>query len=295
MNVLIVGASGLAGRYLLREFKKRHNTIGTYFQHKKPGLSFLALQDKNSIRDVIDGFKPDVIIIAAATSNVDFCEVNPKETYKINVLGLENLLNIASKQKEKPRVVFFSSDYVFDGKNGPYKEQDPTNPINEYGRQKVIGERLVQKYRGKHLILRTTVLYGWEEEGKNFTENLIVRARTTKEPRSVPIDQIGTPTYASNLAEIIVDLVEKEFIGVINIVGNDLISRFDFAKKVIKVFDLPKDIIIPISSEVLNQPAQRPLNGGLYNTKLKQLISIKILNAEEGLKQMKKEKFNNHD
>lgn len=291
MNVLIVGASGLAGSYLLKEFKRKHATFGTYFKHPRKGLIFLALQDKSSIKNAITKLRPDVLVVTAATSDVDFCELHPKETSRINLLGFKNLLDVASAQKEKPYIVFFSSDYVFDGRNGPYTEDDIPNPINEYGRQKLAGEELMKQYRGDHLIVRTTVLYGWEREGKNFVANLIDRAKATGESRYVPTDQLGSPTYVGNLAEVLVDLIEKRITGVINVVGDDLLSRYAFSQKVIKIFNLPKEIVIPITTRALKQSARRPLKGGLVNAKLKQLATVRIVNTDDGLIKMKNEKI----
>lgn len=290
MNVLIVGASGLAGSYLSKEFKRKHVTFGTYFKHPQKGFIYLALQDKSSIKNSINKLRPDVLVVTAATSNVDFCELHPKETSRINVLGFKNLLDVASVQKEKPYIVFFSSDYVFDGRNGPHTEDDIPNPINEYGRQKLAGEELLKQYEGDHLIVRTTVLYGWEREGKNFVANLIDIAKTTRKSRSVPTDQLGSPTYAWNLAEVLVDLIEKRIKGVINVVGDDLLTRYEFAKKVIKTFHLPEEIVVPVSSIELNQPAKRPLKGGLVNARVKQFTTVEILNTDQGLKKMRSEK-----
>ena len=166
LRILIVGASGFIGYHMFEEFSKQHHVAGTFYIHPANNFMHLDVKDKVEINEVLTSFSPDVIIYPAANPNVEYCETHPEETWEVNVKGTANILEIAKKIKAK--FIFFSSDYIFDGKEGPYLEEDNPNPINVYGRQKLASEELMRESLKDYLIIRTTVVYGWERNGKNF-------------------------------------------------------------------------------------------------------------------------------
>jgi dTDP-4-dehydrorhamnose reductase len=285
MTELVIGASGQVGEHLFKAIQSAdRDVIGTYNNRTAPGLFFLNIGEKASVRKFIRIYKPDVIYLPASLTNVDYCELHPKESSKINVQGVKNVVDELKGTNSK--LVYFSSDYIFDGVNGPYSELDTPNPISEYGRQKLISEDYISKNLTNYLICRTTVVYSWELQGKNFVQRLIHSLRKGDVVK-IPVDQIGTPTYAPNLSQVVLELVQKDETSIYNIAGPDLISRYDFAWAVAKIFDLDLRHIQGVETKDLNQPAKRPLNGGLIVNKVKKKICCKLLGFEQGLKLMK--------
>ena len=171
--------------------------------------------------------------LPAALTNVDFCETHSDSSYEINVLGAVNVVRSADHVDAK--LVYFSSDYVFDGFNGPYAEVDPANPICEYGRHKLLSEHYVALHARRYLIVRTTVVYGWESQRKNFIVRLADRLRRGERVQ-IPMDQVGSPTFVSNLAEAVVELIALDVQGLFHLAGPQLVTRYDFAVAAARVF-----------------------------------------------------------
>jgi len=284
VRVLVVGASGLIGGKVARSFASSGSVVlGTFRSHPLEGLSRLDICNEAETMRIVDDFNPDLIAHAAALTNVDLCETERDSCYRTNVTATQNLVKCARKVGAK--LVYFSTDYIFDGNNGPYSEEDPPNPINFYGTCKLEAEKAIRGM-DDFLIARTTVVYGWERQEKNFVMNLANRLQRGERVH-VPVDQIGTPTYADNLAEAIVDLVDKREKGVFNIAGPDLIDRYTFARMVAEVFQLPQALIVPRKTTDLGQKAARPLNGGLKINKLKLVSSVTMLPPRQGLEIMR--------
>lgn len=290
-TVLIVGASGLLGSKLFNAFSKDENclTFGTYFSNKAKNQVYLDITNEKSVKKIIEKYDPDCVICPAANPNVEYCEESPEETRKTNVLGIKNIIdNIKSKPNVK--FVYFSSEYVFDGESGPYSEEDEPHPINEYGKQKLEVENIIKENLNNYLIIRTTVVYGWERKGKNFVIRVIKNLKNNKIMR-VPSDQISSPTYANNMADAVKELVDKDRVGIYNLVGSDIMDRYEFAKNIADIFNLNYNLIIPVSTKELKQKAPRPLNAGLKIEKAKKELDTKLVGVKEGLELMKNEKW----
>ncbi len=284
MKLLIVGASGLVGSHIFAESKRRgHQTLGTYCRHGKSGLNFFDVTQAAVVRNFFDSVSPEAVIYPAANPNVDYCETHKEETRAVNVIGTKNTMEEA-KRRNIP-FIYFSSDYVFDGCCGPYKETDLINPISEYGAQKAECERFLTDHLKNFLIIRTTGVYGVEEEQKNFVYGLKKRI-AARERASIPNDQFGNPTYAPDLGVATLDLVERGARGIYNICGPSFISRYDFAKEIAKVFNLDSSFISPVLTVELNQAARRPLKGGLITKKLFAELGYELSNLKKGLRDM---------
>jgi dTDP-4-dehydrorhamnose reductase len=289
MKILIIGASGLIGGYLMPEFKALGQTKGTAFPQSE-GFITLDMRDAKEASRLFGEYKPDIVICAAAISNVEYCQQEPVESAGVNIEGTKNIINLIKESGAK--FIFLSSEYVFDGQAGPYSEEDKASPINEYGRQKLEIERFIQKELKDYLIIRTTVVYGWERQGKNFVIQLLKKLSCGIK-MNVPSDQISSPTYAAELALAIRQLIEKDKRGIYNIVGSQVMSRYDFAKEACKVFGLDLKLLVPVTTEKLAQKAKRPLKAGLKIEKIKMELGIPFLQAAEGLKKMRSEKSEN--
>lgn len=286
-DVMVVGASGFIGSYLFEKFKEEGLTVlGTYYSNPYNSLERLDMTNRDQVNKIVTKSTPDTILLPAANPNVEYCEEHKELTWNINVKGTENIVKASERIGSK--IVFFSSDYVFDGLSGPYSEEDIPNPINEYGRQKLGSEKIVSTIDNS-LILRITVVYGWERNGKNFVERL-VRNLIEGNRVKVPIDQIGSPTYVKNIADATFELVDKNVTGLFHLTGKNLVDRCTFAREVAEVFGLNDGLIVPVPTKELGQKAKRPLNAGMKVDKIEKFIETKLLGYKEGLKRMKGER-----
>ncbi|KMT22630.1 SDR family oxidoreductase [Clostridium cylindrosporum] len=286
-KVLIIGASGFLGRELYKtiELDTTYKVYGTYSKGKIENLEHLDVSDLESINNVFSKIQPNIVIITAALTNVEYCERNREETYRINVLGIENI--VKECKKYNCRIIYISTEYVFDGINGPYDEIAEVNPINYYGETKLLGEKIILKETEEYLIIRTTVVYGWDLQSKNFIMQLI-KSLSENKSMKVPVDQISSPTYCPNLAEMIKECCDKNIKGVFNIVGSEIMDRYTFAIKAADTIGLNKELLIPIKTELLGQVANRPLNAGLKVEKVLETLQTKPISVGNGLKEVRK-------
>ena len=285
MRIFIAGASGFIGSILFDDFSKEHEVFGSFYSNPIEGLNHLDITDKKAVDKIITLLRPDVIIHPAANPNVEFCEEDPRETWRVNVEGSKNLIKSAKDIGAK--FVFFSSDYIFDGTDGPYSEEDRPNPINEYGKQKLAVEKLIKGSLENYLIIRITVVYGWERHGKNFVMAMIRNLNSGKFMK-IPYDQVGSPTYANNMVQVVKELVELDKTGVYHVAGSDLMNRYAFARNVANIFELDENLLIPVTTNELGQKAKRPLKAGMKIAKVQKDVSVHLMGVKEGLEEMKK-------
>jgi dTDP-4-dehydrorhamnose reductase len=283
MRSLVIGASGFVGKSLYSILKQTNEVIfGTYFSRYREGLIRVDMTSIKELEFVFKKSDPEIVYMPAFIPGVDRCELD-KNICKINEMGVRNVINLC--KKHETRIVFFSSDYVFDGNSGPYLESDEPNPINKYGEVKLLCESFVKEV-DDYLIIRTAVVYGFDEDSKNFfmtfTSDLM-----NKKKKMVPNDQFSTPTFVNDLASITIDLVNKGKKGIYNITGPDYCSRSDFALKIADKFALNKTLIIPVSTKELNQAAKRPLKAGLINNKIRIELKVSPLGVNEVLNEIK--------
>jgi dTDP-4-dehydrorhamnose reductase len=285
MKILIMGASGLVGSHLLQACQSRGwDVLGTYHTFAQPGLRPLKLTDSDDVRSLIQKSQPDVVFLPAFRSNVDYCEQNPEETYQINVVGC---LNVAQATRDVgAKLVFYSSDYVFNGNAGPYRETDEPDPICVYGRQKLEVEQKIAELWENYLILRITVVYGYEAQAKNFVVRLITNLRNGHTMK-VPQDQVGSPTLVDDIAEASCRLVEVGATGIFHVAGPDVMSRYQFALNVAEVFGLPRENIMAVNTPELGQPAQRPLEAGMVCDHLHSSLNWNLRGFADGLSYLK--------
>jgi len=290
MKVLITGCNGLLGQKLCELFMGSHSVYGIDVQEKAlvlPAEKYYSLDltdRKRSLQLLLD-LKPDYIINAAAYTDVDGAETERELCWKINVELVENLIYAA--RKIKATIGHISTDYIFDGKDGPYAEDARPNPIGYYGRSKLAAENALLDSSVDFFIARTMVLYGMSKNGKpNFVTWLIGQLANQKPVRIVN-DQYGNTTLVDELAAGILTLIEKEYLGIINIAGREIINRYEFATRVADIFGFDNELITPITTEELNQPAPRPLNSGLIVDKAVKELYIELSDVVEGLNKFK--------
>jgi len=287
MKASVIGASGLVGQALMRVLKNSgYEAIGTCRTRRLDGLVYLDLNDPQGVKDFLCFVRPKIIFLTAAMTNVDWCEDRPAETFRLNTEAPERIGEVAQQQGAK--LVFYSTDYIFDGLNGPYSEEAGKSPVSIYGRAKAEAEDAIEKVLEDFLIIRTTVVYGWDPTSRNFAMQVYQKLQVGM-PMEAAEDQWGNPTLVDYLAEASVRLVQQETRGIVNVVGKDLLSRSQFAKVLARVFGLDPELIKPVPTGYLGQRAQRPLRGGLRVEKLSRLLGTEAMPLEEALKRLRRQ------
>ena len=285
MRALVIGASGQVGAALGARLTTRgHTWTGTHGRVATPGLSFLDIADHAATARAVKEASADWIFCPAALTHVDYCEEHPDEALRVNRDAAATAARAAASAGAG--FVFYSTEYVFDGTAGPYAEDDPVNPLSHYGRSKLEGERAVTAANPRSLVLRTTVVYGPEPQGKNFVYQLLRRGRAG-ERMTIPVDQVSSPTYNVDLAAASVELVERGLTGVYHVAGSAVLDRFAFARLACDVFGLDPALLEPVTTASLRQRAARPLQAGLRVDRARAALDAPLRPPAEGLRAMR--------
>ena len=283
-RVLITGASGLLGSKLVEALSGRCQVYAVFnrnlIERDNCEAHKLDLTNGKSVYKLIEDASPDVVIHSAALTNLDYCEKNHKEAWDVNVNGTSSITDACRTLGSK--LVYISTDYVFDGCRGRYKEDDVIHPINYYAETKYAGEKIVQGLKD-HIIARTSVLYGWHPR-PNYVVWVIKELQAGRIV-NIACDQYNSPTFADNLSEILVRLIESDERGIFHTAGNERISRLDFARNIADIFSLNGKLINPITSADLKWVAKRPMDSSLDVSKVS--CFIKPMNTKEGLEKMR--------
>ena len=266
---LIVGAAGQVGGALVSLLGK--STIAAGRLPTKDGSPYVDLaalaHDPAGARKVLAPLDLSAVYCVGGATDVERCESEVSWAMDTNCYGPAEL---ASASRGLP-FVYFSTEYVFDGGNGPYRETDPTSALSAYGRSKLEGERRILDAHPSPLIVRTTVVYGPDRQGKNFLYTLRRLLSSGKSMR-IPIDQVSTPTYNVDLAQATVDLIAMGASGIYHVCGPEIISRYEFAKLAASILGLDSSLLLPVTTAELNQRAPRPLKAGLRTDKLRSTL-----------------------
>lgn len=287
-RVMVIGGTGLVGNALVRAWKAKGLEVSaaTYHCHASGGFLQLDMQDEAQVRALLSEFRPTLVSVPAANPFVDYCEMHPEETRQVNVDGT---LNVARACRALgARMIFYSSDYVFDGVKGVYTEEDVVCPINEYGRQKAAAEAGVMAQDPRNLVLRTSGAYGWQWEPKNFVLQIRKNLSEGKSMR-VAADIRYNPTYVENLAQITVALAEAGACGIFHAVGAEEIVRHEFAVRVARAFGLDSGLLKPVPAAELGSPTPRPKESSLRTDKVRARVHIHPIGVDEGLRRMRAE------
>ena len=287
MKALVIGASGLVGRALVRVLERSGvEVIAAGHSRASSGAIALDVRDARAVAQALAGAKPDVVFLAVnVPGGVDRCEEQPDDAYAVNVEGTKHVAAAAAGQGAT--LVYYSSDYVFDGKSGPYAEDDAPNPVSVYGRTKLEAEQAVQRLAPRHLIVRTTAVYGWDRASRNFAMQVWERLGAGQSMRA-PDDQLCNPTLAEFLAEASLRLVQMGAEGVVNVVGRERISRAELGRHLARAMAADPRLIAAAPTSELGQKAPRPLQGGLKTEKLARLLGTEPLDLAESLKRFRR-------
>lgn len=275
MKVLITGSQGMLGARVREIFASAENEVVGIDQEEA------NIADLDSITSLIEKVHPELVIHTAAMTDVDGCEKKPESAFKINALGTRNVA--VGAKKAGSRLAYISTDYVFDGaKKEPYNENDPTNPISVYGSSKLAGENYVRELVPEHYIVRTAWLFG--KPGKDFPSWVVAQVKKGSRPRIFQ-DQIGSPTYALDLARMIQEITRKEGFGTYHATNSGSCSRVAQARLVLESVCLDLAAIVPANSWMVPLPAKRPPQSSLVSLNLAPLGISPLRSWEEATKE----------
>ena len=294
-KILITGSSGMLGTALCGVLAEEFVTVGIDIIRPQPAAPVpdtfheACITDKERIAAIFEKERPEIIIHAAAWTDVDGCEIDPEKAHKINTAATEHISFVSEKMGVP--LIFISTDFVFDGgKGSPYKENDGTNPLSVYGKTKREAEKIIESTVKKYVILRTSWLYG--KYGKNFVDTIISKAKENKSLRVVN-DQTGSPTYTEDLSRAIKVFIKKTDINggeIFHISNAGRCTWYDLASWILDKGGAKGVSVTPITSDELAAPAPRPVFSVLDTDKFERSTDYTMRPWQEALEEYLGEK-----
>jgi dTDP-4-dehydrorhamnose reductase len=283
-SALVIGASGLLGGAFHHALVERgHAAIGTYRSRPRPGLRPLDLAA--GVAGLLDEPSLELVVMASALTHVDYCESHPDEAHARNVEDVRVVVEHC-RSRNTP-LIFFSTDYVFDGREGPYAEDAPTRPLSVYGRTKLAAEEVVRTFP-RSLAVRITNAFDIGFDDRNFVHRCITHLRDRR-PLVVPSDQLATPAYATWIASQCMTLIERGAIlepdspRLLHAGCDELVSRGELARRIAARLDADPSLLEERPTAALGQAAPRPLRGGLRNDRWRRLLGVGRLPLDDAL------------
>lgn len=290
MKILITGSNGLLGQKLVKLLldkgieviatsrgANRVNYLSKPFEYGE-----LDITDQGQVNEVINKYKPDAVIHTAAMTNVDQCEKEQEDCKKLNIEAVEYL--VTACERIDTHFIHLSTDFIFDGEDGPYKEEGLPNPISFYGQSKLAAEEIVKAAKCDWAILRTVLVYGITHGMSR--SNIILWVKENLEngkPLKIVDDQWRTPTLVEDLAMGCYLTAEKRAIGVFNISGEEMLTPYEMAKKTADYFKLDFSLVTKVDASTFSQPAKRPPKTGFILDKAKEVLGYQPHSFEEGI------------
>jgi dTDP-4-dehydrorhamnose reductase len=287
MRFSVIGGSGLIGSHFNKEkYLKNREWSFTYNNNKVNSELFSKVDanNKEELHNYLEKYSPDVIILTAALPNVNLCEKDEKLSYQNNVELVKNVIEYSKKSNVK--LVFYSSDYVFDGKKPFQTEEDLPNPINVYGKHKLESEKNIIKSGIPHLIIRTAGVYGLEKNRKNFLYRVYDNLKKGNELK-LPNDMYSNSIFVEDLVDITMKLIEKNENGIFHLVNSTYTSRYELSLLYAIHLGLNHEKILGCESSEFESLAPRPKYGGLSNSKIISM-GFEFTNIKDSLEKISK-------
>lgn len=256
---MVTGANGQLGKAVIRHLPNDFHCVGVDITPEIDEIYPLDLTDASAVRPFLRKVDPDIIVNLAALTDVDRCEREPELSHAVNV----NSLKLLSRTAPEAYILHISSDYVFDGRSGPYGEEDRVNPINIYGKHKLESESICLSHSGGSAVIRTNVVFDYMPTTQASFVKWVIDALQRGEDIRIVKDQWNNPTWTNSLSTVINRFVTEKYSGLYHYGGRDWLNRYEFALMIARVFDLNPRLIHPISTQDLHQDAPRPLKCGL--------------------------------
>jgi dTDP-4-dehydrorhamnose reductase len=294
-KLLVTGSNGLLGQKIIyqllgepEEFEVHATGRGENRLVQKKGYTYHSadLSNDKEVNDLIQKVKPNIVIHAAAMTNVDACELNPEECRKQNTDSVRYIVQSLEsiKNTHNPHLILLSTDFIFDGKHGPIDENEMPNPLSVYAQSKLDAERIVQNCSLDWAIARTVLVYGITDNMSR--SNIVLWVKNNLEQNkeiSVVTDQYRTPTLAEDLADGCLRIAGKRATGIFNVSGKDFMNIYELARRVARYFNLNENLIKPAKSEDIKQPAKRPPVTGFIIEKARKELGYEPHSFEEGI------------
>ena len=281
-RILLTGSNGQLGYSCKEDLSEKFDLICTS-RSKSKGTLQLDIFDRNAVSNTLKKFQPDIVINLSAFTDVNGCEKNPHLANKINFEGVKNICD-----NFDGHLIHISSDYVFDGKDGPYDESSTTNPISVYGTSKLKADEYIIKNKSHYTILRANVLYDYHKKTNASFLKWVIESLQQNKAIKVVNDQWNNPTWTRNFYIFILKLIKKKGHGLLNYADNGIMTRYDFALKIANIFDLDTNLIEQIKTKELKQEAKRPMKSGLITKKIENNYNIKPVSVDSSLRSLKK-------
>lgn len=280
-KLLIIGMSGLLGNNLAYMFRERYDITGWYNSHKvfMPGVNSykVDITDKQSVKEFLSDYKPDIILHCASLTNIDYCENNKEETRRVSVEGTQNIATACNNQDTK--LVYISTDAVYDGKKGNYTEDDSVSPCNYYGLTKYDAEDVIKEHKN-YIIVRTNI-FGWNIQNKHSLAEWILYNLQRGLNINGFNDAIFSSIYTIEFARIMDMMLGKDLIGTFNLASRTSLSKYEFAMLIAEVFNKDKALIRPMSIDDYPFSAKRGKDLSLDTQKLSKALGEDMPSIEE--------------
>ena len=282
LKFLVTGSAGLVGQQVVKDLSKSNQVFSCYNESKPEYGDSVKMDLKNyeMISSVLTEIKPDVVIHLGAMTGVDICEKEKTSASEINTKATEIIAKECSKLNSF--LVYVSTDYVFDGNFGMYKEDDVANPLGFYGKSKLEGEKAVQNFSTNWCIARTSTPFGLHPTKKSFPMWVIENLQKQKQI-DVLIDQFTSPTYVPNLSRMLIEISERRITGIINTAGASKISRYQMASMVSDKLNLDGTLLKQISMNKMKWVAQRPKDSSLDVSRASSILNEKPQKIDQSL------------
>ena len=282
LKVLVTGSAGLVGQQVVKDLSNTHQVFSCYNKLKPEYGDSVKMDLKNCemISSILTEKKPDIVIHLGAMTGVDLCEKEKTSASEINTKATEIIAKECSKLNSF--LVYVSTDYVFDGNLGMYKEDDVTNPLGFYGKSKLEGEKVVQNFSTNWCIARTSTPFGLHPTKKSFPMWVIENLQKQKQI-DVLIDQFTSPTYIPNLSRMLIEISERRITGIIHTAGASKISRYQMASMVSDKLNLDSTLLKQISINKMTWVAQRPKDSSLDVSRASSILNEKPQKIDQSL------------
>ncbi len=293
MKILLTGANGFVGAWLAKEILEAgHELLATGSGNcrlpfmNQPLFSYctMELKDADSIRENCQHYKPELIIHSGAMSKPDDCELNKELAFEINVNSTRNLLEEARILRS--RFLFLSSDFVFDGESGPFKEEDLPAPVNYYGQTKVEAEKLVREHDHDWAIVRTVLVYGKPIVPRAYLLSIVEEKLRKGDGYSLVNDQLRTPTYVNDLVTGIKAIINRNAKGIFHLSGEETMTPYEMGCEWGRLLGLNVDLLKPVNAQIFKEPAQRPRSTSFILDKAKKELDYQPHLFTDALKSM---------
>lgn len=288
-KIMLIGARSKIGESIVRLARSEMNASVTLISSAEnligdtEDVTLYTVKHGNfkQFKEIAMKELPSVIINCAAMTDVDGCEIDKESAWSSNVTLVEHALRAA--KAVDAHCIHFSTDYIFDGRQGPYSENDTPNPINYYGKTKLAAENICLSSGVDFTILRTNVVYGHSTYRHGDFVQWVISKLDMGKPFRVVDDQFGNPTFTDDIALAVTKVIQKKRLGIYNVAGKDYCHRVDFAKAIASVFSYDPTLIDTISSDALGQKAPRPMRAGLINLKAETDLQMKFCSMSAGV------------